>query len=153
MLPGGRHGPEKHVKYGERVLLQHSKTGCNLTVRTAVHSENAPNCFTVDFGVGHQFSASDQLFRILPKYKIRQEGEYIRLRDQVLRSAFVVDANPLSTSLQLHSVRPMTSFGWPKNVVGSPTPAVIVSSTASRWLKMAVTSLQVAAATATVFFL
>ena len=76
--------PESYVKYGERVLLQHVKTGSHITVRTSVHSESAPNCFAVDFGTGPQVSAGDRWFRILPKYKIRQEGDYIRLKDQVL---------------------------------------------------------------------
>ena len=77
------YGEDTYVKYGERVLLQHAKTGGHVTVRTSMHSESAPNCFVVDFGAGSQVNSADRWFRILPKYKIRQEGEHIRITDQV----------------------------------------------------------------------
>ena len=85
-------GPDetKYVRYGDTILLQHAKTGCYMMVCTNLPSEFAPNCFTVDFVAGHQVNVADRCFRILPKYKIRQEGEYIRLKDQVCTHMFVL---------------------------------------------------------------
>ena len=82
VVPSMAHEEAKYVKYGERILLQHAKTGGTMTVRTNLHSESAPNCFTVDLSTG-QLNADDNWFRIMPKFKVRQEGEYIRLKDQV----------------------------------------------------------------------
>ena len=86
--PSGRpdsslRNPNTYVKYGDLVSLQHAKTRQHATVRTTIPSKSAPNCFTVDFAVGQQQNVSHCCFRILPKYKIRQEGEFIRLKDQV----------------------------------------------------------------------
>ena len=74
----------KYVRYGDPILLQHAKTGCHITVCANLPSEFASNCFAVEFVPGHQRSVADRCFRVLPKYKIRQEGERIRLKDQVL---------------------------------------------------------------------
>ena len=74
---------KRYVKYGDRVLLQHAKTGHHVTVCTNLPCESAPNCFTVDFNVGRQPNLQEATFRILPRYKIRQEGDFIRLKDQV----------------------------------------------------------------------
>ena len=73
-----------YVRYGDTVLLQHAKTGCYMMVCTNLTSDSAPNSFAVDFAAGPRVTAADRCFRIVPKYKIRQEGEYIRLKDQVL---------------------------------------------------------------------
>ena len=75
---------KRYAKYGDVVVLQHAKTSRHVTVCTSVPSDDAPNCFSVDFVAGQHLSHPDRCFKILPKYKIRQEGEYIRLKDQVL---------------------------------------------------------------------
>ena len=81
--PSAAADDKRCVKYGDLVQLQHVATGSHVVVRPNVAAETAPNCFAVDFVKGPQMAASDRCFRILPKYKIRQEGDYIRLKDQV----------------------------------------------------------------------
>ena len=73
----------QYVRYGDLVLLQHVPTSSHLHVCPNLPSEVAPNCCMVEFVKKEHTNVADRCFRILPKYKIRQEGEAIRLKDQV----------------------------------------------------------------------
>ena len=74
---------KKYVKYGDVVQLEHATSGTRLVVHPHVPSEFELDGFTVGLASESQQHVEDARFRILPKYKIRQEGDAIRLKDQV----------------------------------------------------------------------
>ena len=71
------------MKYGDIIFLRHVRSGCHMIVDSDKNSDFEPNCFVVDLGLESETVVADRCFRIVPKYKIRQEGEYVRTKDQV----------------------------------------------------------------------
>ena len=61
----------------------HATSGARVVVHPHVPSEFELDGFTVGLASESQQHVEDARFRILPKYKIRQEGDAIRLKDQV----------------------------------------------------------------------
>ena len=80
---GGGAEERKFVRYGDLLQLRHSHTGRHLVVHPNIPSEAEPSCFTVNFRGMQSLNSGDMCFRILPKYKIRRQGDHIRLKDQV----------------------------------------------------------------------
>ncbi|WAR13612.1 ITPR1-like protein [Mya arenaria] len=74
-----QHG--KRVRYGEIVQLKHVFTGKFVHMSTTQTSQIDKNYMKVSL---HDFNAKNAQFRILPRYKVKSEGEVVQLYDQIV---------------------------------------------------------------------
>ncbi|KAL4234550.1 hypothetical protein ACF0H5_006191 [Mactra antiquata] len=74
-----QHG--KRVRYGEIVQLKHILTGKFVHMSTTQTSQIDKNYMKVSL---HDFNAKNAQFRILPRYKVKSEGEVVQLYDQIV---------------------------------------------------------------------
>eukprot|EP00906_Rhabdomonas_costata_P006979 RCo010089 len=74
-----------NVTYGQVIQLYHPYTDTWVCVRKKLQSETEKNCFRMSL-VRRAMVENDKSisFKILPRYKVRQEGEKVRLLDQVM---------------------------------------------------------------------
>ncbi|CAL1526674.1 unnamed protein product [Lymnaea stagnalis] len=73
-----QHG--KRVRYGEIVQLKHLFTGKFVHMSTTHTSKKDKNNMKVSL---IEFNAKNAQFRILPRYKVKSEGEVVQLYDQI----------------------------------------------------------------------
>ncbi|XP_060075349.1 inositol 1,4,5-trisphosphate receptor type 1-like [Ylistrum balloti] len=71
----------KRVRYGEVVQLKHIFTGKFVHMSTTQTSQKDKNNMKVSL---HEFNAKNAQFRILPRYKVKSEGEVVQLFDQIV---------------------------------------------------------------------
>ncbi|KAK0061845.1 inositol 1 4 5-trisphosphate receptor type 2, partial [Biomphalaria pfeifferi] len=74
-----QHG--KRVRYGEIVQLKHVFTGKFVHMSTTHTSKNDKNNMKISL---IEFNAKNAQFRILPRYKVKSEGEVVQLYDQIV---------------------------------------------------------------------
>nr|XP_022341732.1 inositol 1,4,5-trisphosphate receptor type 2-like isoform X5 [Crassostrea virginica] len=74
-----QHG--KRVRYGEVVQLKHVFTGKFVHMSTTQTSQKDKNNMKVSL---HEYNAKNAQFRILPRYKVKSEGEIVQLFDQIV---------------------------------------------------------------------
>ncbi|XP_059139568.1 inositol 1,4,5-trisphosphate receptor type 1-like isoform X3 [Physella acuta] len=74
-----QHG--KRVRYGEIVQLKHIFTGKFVHMSTTHTSKKDKNNMKVSL---IEFNAKNAQFRILPRYKVKSEGEVVQLYDQIV---------------------------------------------------------------------
>ncbi|XP_053402419.1 inositol 1,4,5-trisphosphate receptor type 1-like isoform X7 [Mercenaria mercenaria] len=74
-----QHG--KRVRYGEIVQLKHILTSKFVHMSTTQTSQIDKNYMKVSL---HDFNAKNAQFRILPRYKVKSEGEVVQLYDQIV---------------------------------------------------------------------
>ncbi|PVD21456.1 hypothetical protein C0Q70_19629 [Pomacea canaliculata] len=74
-----QHG--KRVRYGEIVQLKHMFTGKFVHMNTTHTSKKDKNNMKVSLV---EFNAKNAQFRILPRYKVKSEGEVVQLYDQIV---------------------------------------------------------------------
>ncbi|XP_035825085.1 inositol 1,4,5-trisphosphate receptor type 3 isoform X3 [Aplysia californica] len=74
-----QHG--KRVRYGEIVQLKHGFTGKYVQMSTTHTSKKDKNNMRISL---IQFNAKNAQFRILPRYKVKSEGEVVQLYDQIV---------------------------------------------------------------------
>ncbi|KAL3860316.1 hypothetical protein ACJMK2_010455, partial [Sinanodonta woodiana] len=74
-----QHG--KRVRYGEVVQLKHIFTGKFVHMSTTQTSQIDKNYMKVSL---HEFNAKNAQFKILPRYKVKSEGEVVQLFDQIV---------------------------------------------------------------------
>ncbi|XP_050396213.1 inositol 1,4,5-trisphosphate receptor type 1 [Patella vulgata] len=74
-----QHG--KRVRYGEIVQLKHLFTRKFVHMSTTHTSKKDKNNMRVSL---HEFNAKNAQFRILPRYKVKSEGEVVQLYDQIV---------------------------------------------------------------------
>ncbi|XP_046366515.2 inositol 1,4,5-trisphosphate receptor type 3-like isoform X5 [Haliotis rufescens] len=74
-----QHG--KRVRYGEIVQLKHTFSGKFVHMSTTHTSMKDKNNMKVSM---HEFNAKNAQFRILPRYKVKSEGEVVQLYDQIV---------------------------------------------------------------------
>ncbi|XP_074663089.1 inositol 1,4,5-trisphosphate-gated calcium channel ITPR3-like [Tubulanus polymorphus] len=71
----------KRVRYGEIIQLKHFFTRKYLHVNTTQTSKRDKNNMLVSL---HEYNAKNAQYRILPRYKVKSEGEVIQIFDQVV---------------------------------------------------------------------
>ncbi|CAH1798283.1 unnamed protein product [Owenia fusiformis] len=71
----------KRVRYGEIIQLKHMFTGKFIHVSTTQTSRRDKNNMMVHL---QDFNAKNAQFRILPRYKVKSEGEVIQIYDQIV---------------------------------------------------------------------
>ncbi|XP_064599288.1 inositol 1,4,5-trisphosphate receptor type 1-like [Liolophura sinensis] len=74
-----QHG--KRVRYGETIQLRHMFTGKFVHMSTTHTSQRDKNNLVVTL---HGFNAKNAQFRILPRYKVKSEGEVVQIFDQIV---------------------------------------------------------------------
>ncbi|KAK3085572.1 hypothetical protein FSP39_005468 [Pinctada imbricata] len=74
-----QHG--KRVRYGEIVQLKHVFTGKFVHMSTTQTSQKDKNNMKVSL---HEYNAKNAQFRIIPRYKVKSEGEIVQLFDQIV---------------------------------------------------------------------
>ncbi|XP_071176008.1 inositol 1,4,5-trisphosphate-gated calcium channel ITPR2-like isoform X12 [Mytilus edulis] len=74
-----QHG--KRVRYGEVFQLRHMFTNKFVHMSTTQTSQQDKNNMKVSL---HDFNAKNAQFRILPRYKVKSEGEIVQLFDQIV---------------------------------------------------------------------
>ncbi|XP_029657301.1 inositol 1,4,5-trisphosphate receptor-like, partial [Octopus sinensis] len=74
-----QHG--KRVRYGEIVQLKHRFTSKYLHMCTTQTSQHDKNNMMISL---NEFNAKNAQFRILPRYKVKSEGEVVQLFDQIV---------------------------------------------------------------------
>ena len=76
---------EKRVTYGQLVQLHHMSTGKYLCVNRKVRAETEKNCFKVMLAKKSDMTdGKSSVFAVKPLYRVRQEGEAVRMNDQVM---------------------------------------------------------------------
>uniref|UniRef100_A0A1I8H777 Inositol 1,4,5-trisphosphate receptor n=1 Tax=Macrostomum lignano TaxID=282301 RepID=A0A1I8H777_9PLAT len=70
----------KRVRYGEIIQLKHVFTGKFVHVNTNETSQYDKNNMLLSL---HEYNSKNAQFRILPRYKVKSEGEYVQLLDQI----------------------------------------------------------------------
>eukprot|EP00667_Euglena_gracilis_P000044 EG_transcript_44 len=102
-IRSGRQSQTHTVTYGDVVWLQHTYTGRFLTLRKRSQSLVERSCFRMSLVEENDVDDSTCLgFRILPRYKVRQEGERVRALDQVVLAMEGLDARFLHVSSARH---------------------------------------------------
>lgn len=74
-----QHG--KTVRYGEIVQLKHMFSGKYIHTCTTQTSQRDKNNMMISL---HEFNAKNAQFKILPRYKVKSEGEVVQLHDQIV---------------------------------------------------------------------
>ncbi|ELT99132.1 hypothetical protein CAPTEDRAFT_215467 [Capitella teleta] len=91
----------KPLKYGDVIQLRHVFSEKFVHVDLKKTSKHDKGKFGVFL---HKYDCKAAQFRILPKYKVNVEGEYVRAEDQV------VFESVQSPSRFLHASKPLTTF-------------------------------------------
>ncbi|XP_013381715.1 inositol 1,4,5-trisphosphate receptor type 3 isoform X4 [Lingula anatina] len=78
-----QHG--KRVRYGEIIQLKHVFTDKYVHISTTQTSHRDKNNMLISL---HQYNGKHAQFRILPRYKVKSEGEYVQILDQIVYESF-----------------------------------------------------------------
>ncbi|EGD74759.1 inositol 1,4,5-trisphosphate receptor type 3 [Salpingoeca rosetta] len=92
-----RHGDQ--VLYGQVVLLYHPHSRRFVRVQSNVTSRREASNLRVDMD---DFATRNSWFRIMPRYKVRAEGDPIRVTDQIVLESLKTAGQFLHTSFQQH---------------------------------------------------
>eukprot|EP00049_Salpingoeca_infusionum_P011225 m.193039 g.193039 ORF g.193039 m.193039 type:complete len:2533 (-) comp14875_c0_seq1:808-8406(-) len=87
------------VVYGQIVLLYHTHSQRYVRASTTLTSRTEASNMRVDL---HPFGAKSAWFRVLPRYKVRSEGDPVRMNDQIVLESIMTSGQYLHTSLGSH---------------------------------------------------
>lgn len=117
----------KRVRYGDIIQLQHDFSNKYVHVSTTTTSNRDKNNMQV---LLHDYHAKHAQFRILPRYKVKSEGEYVQYGDQVVFESFKSPGHYFHASIPWHVYQEF--FGAELNLGIAQTGFTIVKHSGPR---------------------
>eukprot|EP00754_Rhynchopus_humris_P023238 Rhum_TRINITY_DN14827_c12_g1::Rhum_TRINITY_DN14827_c12_g1_i1::g.122112::m.122112 len=124
--------------YGQVITLRHIYTDTLLCVNRRTQSTVAVGCNKVGLVERSQIKDRSHYFKILPRYKVRSEGDRVRSTDQIMLKPELEERYLHVTELEQHVTSTTDSFYVPRNSDAAPGSEcwkfeVNISNTPAEW--------------------